>query len=123
VKAKKKILVVDDEKDYAEMVKINLERTNLFFVEIVSKARDATAAIIKFKPDLIILDVIMRDISGTTLAKQLRDDPELKHIPICFLTVSVKSVSSFSEREKIAYLQKPVTTDDLVRAIQKNLGD
>ncbi len=80
-----KILVIDDDEAVNELVKINLE---LAGYNVIS-ARDGIsgfAAAKQEQPDLIILDVMMPDVDGYTVAKRIRENPEIKDTPIIMLT-------------------------------------
>lgn len=80
-----KILVIDDDEAVNELVKINLE---LAGYNVIS-ARDGIsgfAAAKQEQPDLIILDVMMPDVDGYTVAKRIRENPAIKDTPIIMLT-------------------------------------
>lgn len=79
-----KILVVDDEQDLCEILKFNLE-TEGYTVETANSAEEALGLdLASF--DLLLLDVMMGEISGFSLAKKLKAKEETKDIPIIFLT-------------------------------------
>ncbi len=79
-----RILVVDDEQDLCEILKFNLE-TEGYFVDTANSAEDAlTMDITSY--DLIMLDVMMGQMSGFAMARQLKKDDATKDIPIIFLT-------------------------------------
>lgn len=79
-----RILVVDDEQDLCEILKFNLE-TEGYEVETANSAEEALSMDIS-SFDLILLDVMMGEISGFTMAKKLKSDESTKNIPIIFLT-------------------------------------
>src|SRR5947209_1406035 len=85
---KKRILIIDDEASFARMVKLNLEKTGAFEVRAESKAGYALATAREFKPDLILLDVIMPAMDGGDVANQIKRDRNLKGTPIIFLTAT-----------------------------------
>lgn len=87
--AKKRILLVDDEKSFTSILKMNLEETGRYEVQVVNWAEDALPAALEFKPDLILLDVIMPRMPGGNVAAQIESRPELKGTPIVFLTAAV----------------------------------
>ena len=86
---KKRILIIDDEASFTRMVKLNLEKTGAFEVREENKATYALAAAREFKPDVILLDVIMPTMDGGDVAAQIRNDRHLKGTPIIFLTATV----------------------------------
>lgn len=121
---KKKILIVDDEADFAEMMKWNLEETGKYEVVIETKGKQALSTAKNVKPDLIILDIIMPDIGGEDVEGLLKADKELKSIPIIFLTAIVKEgdmpSKTHGKRRRI-FLSKPVSFDKLTDCIDKNI--
>lgn len=80
----KKILVVDDEVDICEILKFNLENSG-FVVDTANSGGEALA-MTREEYSLFLLDVMMEDMSGFSLAAQLRKRPELQSIPIIFIT-------------------------------------
>ena len=122
--AKKKILIVDDEEDFGKMVKINLEGTGLFDVRVEKQGSKAVDTAKEFSPDLILLDIMMRDLAGPAVAMHLKSEPLLKATPIIFLSAAVPKRETESAADHISghpYLAKPVDTKNLVRFIQKYL--
>lgn len=81
---KDKILVVDDEQDLCEILQFNLENEG-FTVDTANSAEEALTMDLK-QYDLLLLDVMMGEISGFAMARRMKQDPELKDIPIIFLT-------------------------------------
>lgn len=81
---KDKILVVDDEQDLCEILQFNLENEG-FAVDTANSAEEALAMDLK-QYDLLLLDVMMGEISGFAMARRMKQDPDLKDIPIIFLT-------------------------------------
>jgi DNA-binding response OmpR family regulator len=121
---KKRIFIIDDEASFTRMVRLNLEKTNEFEVREENRAGSAVAAAREFKPDLILLDVIMPTMDGGDIAANIRKDRKLKKVPIIFLTATV------SHREAGAggltsggslFLAKPVSVEVLVERIKEHL--
>jgi len=83
---KKRILLVDDEPAFARMMKFVLEKTGIYEVFCENDARSALTTVRACHPDLILLDVVMPHMDGRSVAAQLQIDPELKNVPIIFLT-------------------------------------
>ena len=83
--AQKKILVADDEKDIVELVAYNLEREG-FSVFRASDGRRALEAIRHDKPDLVVLDLMMPEVSGMEMCRMIRGVPETAGLPIIMLT-------------------------------------
>src|SRR3990167_6492552 len=123
--AVKKILIVDDEAGFARLLKLNLEETGKFEVQTENKGSHALNAARSFKPDLILLDIIMPDMDGSEVANRLKSDPATGNIPILFLTALVKNKEVETTSGTIGghiFLAKPITTDELVKNIETVLG-
>lgn len=131
---KKKILIIDDDKDYGEALRIVLE-SNGFVVDHVLNIDDGRKNVEESRPDLIILDVMMDTTTeGFQVSYQLRShDPnseyrEFSTIPIIMLTgISQKMQMKFSTQRDGDYLavdeflEKPVRIDPLLETIRKLL--
>jgi DNA-binding response OmpR family regulator len=86
---RKKILVVDDERDLVELIGMNLQRNGY---EVVT-AHDGSMGLElarKTRPDLIILDVMMPGLSGRDVTVALKGDPDMQNIPILMLTAKTE---------------------------------
>ena len=83
--SQRRILVVEDERAIREMVCFNLGRAG-YNVAPAADAREARAAIADQRPDLVLMDWMLPDISGLELTRQLKRDPETKEIPVIMLT-------------------------------------
>ncbi len=88
---RKTILVVDDERDIAELLTYNLKRAG-FDVVVASSGRQALAAVEARIPDLIVLDVMLPELSGVEVAGRLRANPRVAHVPIVMLTAKTEEV-------------------------------
>ena len=77
-----------------------------------------------FKPDLILLDVMMPHFDGGDVAAQIRADARLKNLPIIFLTAMVTKTETEARALLGGYpfIAKPVTPERLVENIEKHLG-
>ena len=119
-----KILVVDDEPDARTMITSILEDNGATTIE----AEDGDQALAKAKvemPDLITLDLSMPGKSGIDVFVILRDDDELKEIPICIITGQPEMRKLIFERPADrppeGYMDKPVSEKALLRNIRKIL--
>ena len=118
---KAKVLVVDDEPDAVELIAFNLKNAGL---EVVT-ADDGREAIRKAEsthPDLIVLDVMLPEMDGLEVCKQLRAGPETGNIPIIMLTAKAGEVDRVLGLELGAddYITKPFSPRELVLRV-KNL--
>jgi len=120
---KKRILLVDDEKSFTNLLKLNLEETGQYEVRVENWAEDAVRAVQEFRPHLIFLDIIMPRMAGGDVAAQLDSHPELKKIPIVFLTAAVRK-HQVEENNGIICdhpcLAKPSTMEEIIAAIERH---
>ncbi len=121
--AKKKILIVDDEERFGRMIKMVLDATGQYEVQIEASGKKAIPAARAFQPDLIFLDISMPDMDGVEVANQLKEDPRFKAVPILFLTGTVLKDETGPESKSGTFpiLAKPVSADEIIKAIEKNL--
>lgn len=122
--AKKRILIVDDEVSFTRVVKLNLEKTGRFEVRAENKATYALAAAREFKPDLILLDVIMPSMDGGDVSNQFRHDRQLKDVPIIFLTATVSKREAGDDGLNSGgdlFLAKPVSVEALIHCINERV--
>jgi two-component system phosphate regulon response regulator PhoB len=117
----KRILVVDDEPDLLELVRVNLSQAG-FEVETAETGRQALERVRRSAPDLLILDLMLPDLSGTEVCRHLRQDPSLAEIPIIMLTARADEVDRVVGLEVGAddYVTKPFSPRELtlrVRAV------
>ena len=121
---KKRILVVDDEPAITRMVKLNLEQTGRYEVRTENLGRRAIESAREFRPDLILLDVMMPGMLGSEIASQLKADPELRSIRYVFLTAFVTKDEELRSSGQIGghtFIAKPISADDLCRVIEDHL--
>lgn len=117
-KQKIKVLVVDDEPDIVEILRYNLEKENFE----VATAEDGIKAVKKaksFKPDLILLDIMMPKQDGVETCIQIRKIPELKNTFIIFLTARMEEYSEVAAFDGGAddYITKPIKPRALMSRI------
>lgn len=117
-----KILVVDDEKDILQIIKYNLE-LNGYEVQTAENGVDALEKNNKFKPDLILLDIMMPHKDGIQTCLELRANPTNKDTLIIFLTALSDENSEIKGLEVGAddYMSKPIKPKLLVSRVQSAL--
>lgn len=121
----KRILIVDDNRTITALVQGLLEDTGRFTVRTENRGRWGLTAAKEFKPDLILLDVMMDDVDGGEVAEQINDDPGLNGVPIVFLTSAVSKETVDAEGGMIGgnrFLAKPVVADELIACIDNILA-
>ena len=122
---KKRILIVDDEFGFTRLVKLNLEATGRYEVRTENKGSRTLTIAKEFRPDLILLDILMQDMEGGEVASQLKDDAVTRKIPIVFLTGVVKKEEVEKSDGDIGgyfFIAKPVSTEELINQIERSIG-
>ena len=116
---KKKILVVDDEKDIVDILKYNLERENEFEVITASNGKEALEAA-QSLPDLILLDIMMPELNGFEVCKRLKNDKLTSGIPVIFLTAKENEIDEILGLEIGAddYINKPISPRKVLARIK-----
>ncbi len=121
----KRILIVDDEPECTMIVRLALERTHQYTVREVNDSSTAIQQAREFQPELIILDIMMPAPDGSELAAELRQDKDLKSVPILFLTALVTkgevSDPAYGMKQQ-RYLPKPIDLDKLVLCVDEEIS-
>jgi CheY-like chemotaxis protein len=119
----KTVLIIEDEEDAAELF-AEMMRVSGFRVLKTSNSGPSIAIMSAEHPDVIILDIMMPEISGLDILRQMRRDPALANIPV--VVVSAKSmpadIKNGMEAGASTYLTKPVGFLDLKEAVERALG-
>ena len=113
---KRKVLVIDDEADIRDIVRLYLSEEGCDVIE-ASNGQEGIMKAIAEKPDLIVLDIMMPGINGFEVAKHLKDDPNTKEIPIIIL--SVLAHDSQYRQGILDYISKPFRQEELVGIVRK----
>lgn len=123
----KTVMIVDDAKDTVGMVKKLLESEGYGTMDAYN-GKEALKLLkkTKEKPDLMLLDMFMPEMSGREVCERIREDEELKKLKVAFFTVA-----AFSEQGKQTlkdlnvsdYIVKPFDIDDLLRRVHRMLGE
>jgi CheY-like chemotaxis protein len=121
---KKTVLIIEDEEDAAELF-AEMMRVSGFRVAKTSSSTPALALITQEKPDVVLLDIMMPEISGLDILRQMRRDPALMNIPV--IVVSAKGmptdIKNSMEAGASMYLTKPVGFLELREAVDRALGN
>jgi len=107
----KRILIIDDNDDFSKAVKLNLEiLDDTYLVQRCSNGKDGIKKAQEFKPNVILLDVMMPEMDGFETLKRLKDDKNTAHIPVIMLTALDDDVSQERGAELFheLYLTKPI---------------
>ena len=120
---KTRVLLIDDEPSFTRLLKLNLEKTGAYEVQEENRGSRGLEAALQFKPDVVLLDIIMPDVDGGTVASQIRSSQVLRHATILFLT----AVLTKREEQKnggllgsIPSISKPVSAQEVVSFIERH---
>ena len=118
-------MTVDDEEDVTFCLSTVLQETGLFEVDGFTDPQHALSSFKQGKYDLVLIDIMMPKMDGFELYERLKTvNPGVK---VCFLTAGEISREEIREEEhctlnKDLFLQKPISTDDLIREIKNKLN-
>jgi CheY-like chemotaxis protein len=120
---KRRILIVDNDRDTTHLVKILLERTGRYSVLEENDATKAHQSAQNLRPDLILLDIVMPEKDGGEVAAQIQADPELQRTPVIFLTALVTETETKTglRIQGHPFLAKPINIPELINGIEENL--
>ncbi len=120
---KRRILIVDDDRDSTHLIKILLEKISHYLVLAENNAAKAHESARDFRPDLILLDIMMPQIDGGDIAAQIDADPGLQRTPIIFLTALVTKTEAKAGLHIQGHpvLAKPIDIPELINRIEENL--
>jgi two-component system alkaline phosphatase synthesis response regulator PhoP len=115
-----RILIVEDERDIAGLIKHTLERSGEADAEIVSSGDAALKAVTEQAPDLVILDLNLPVLSGVEICRILRARSDLKHVPIIMLTARTSEDDRVNGLELGAddYITKPFSLRELTARVR-----
>jgi CheY-like chemotaxis protein len=123
VREKRRILIIDNDRDSTRLVKILLERAGGYLVLEENDATKAHQSARNFRPDLILLDIVMPVTDGGEIAAQIQADSELQRTPVIFLTALVTKAEAKAglHIQGHSFIAKPVSIPDLIKEIEENL--
>jgi two-component system alkaline phosphatase synthesis response regulator PhoP len=117
-----KVLIVDDEEDIRDILEYNLKKEG-YEVALAENGKECLGVAKKFKPDLILMDVMMPEMDGIEACEELRSDKLFDQTVICFLTARSEDYSQIAGLESGAddYISKPVKPKVLMSKIKSLL--
>ena len=117
---KRSILIVDDDVDVSQMVKMILEKTGLYAVSICNRGNEAFKIIQDTRPELVLLDIMMPDADGTDIADRVQKDKSLALTRIVFMTalVSQTEVLKNSVIGGYPFISKPISDETLLQRVK-----
>jgi len=121
-----RICYVEDDEDIQRIVRMSLERVGKMTVAVVSDPTQAIQTITDFRPDMVILDWMMPVMDGPTLYRQMKMRPEMKGLPVVFITAkaSQRDLDELKSLGCAGTISKPFSPKDLpdqLRAIWSKL--
>ena len=119
MKEERRILIVDDDRESTHLLKILLEKIGYLVLE-ENDAAKAHQSAHNFRPDLILLDIMMPQIDGVELASEIDADPQLQRTPIIFLT-ALGDARAGLRIQGHPVLAKPINVPELIKRLEENL--
>lgn len=121
-----RVCYVEDDEDIRKIVRMSLERIGKLTVEVVGDPLLAIEAIKAFKPELVMLDWMMPGMDGPTLYRKMREEPEVRDLPVVFITAkaSERELNELRALGAAGTISKPFSPKDLpgqLREIWKKL--
>ena len=122
--AKQRVLVVDDEPSIAKILRKQLEVAG-FEVAVAVDGAEGLVKVREFRPELIVLDVMLPKLSGHQVCATLKQDAELKTIPVLMLTAKAqrKDQDEGLQSGADAFLTKPFQLEELLAQVRRLLGN
>ncbi|MCZ7355618.1 MAG: response regulator [Candidatus Methanoperedens sp.] len=118
----KKVLIVDDEPDTLELVKLVLESGG-FKTDIATNGKDALTMIAASKPDLVLLDIMMPDMDGWDVFRKIKE--QVPGIPVAILTAKAQNIDKLLGLHVLKaddYITKPFGKNELIGKVKKLTG-
>jgi DNA-binding response OmpR family regulator len=119
---KKKILIIDDDPDITDSVKVILT-ANGFEAITAGNSKEGVDAVSKYKPDMVLCDMMMEQVdSGSRIAGEIRKNN--KKLPVYLLSSIGDATAQNIEMDKLGFsgvFQKPISPDQLIKTIKKAL--
>jgi CheY-like chemotaxis protein len=122
-----KVLVIDDDPDFVEFMRIVLE-TGGYQVFYASNAQDGLALLRTAHPDIVLLDIMMSySMEGLDVTQMMREDQDLRSIPLVIISSVFAGTQAFQTRDQdlsfvAAFLTKPVEPQELLRLVAETIA-
>ena len=116
---KKKLLIVDDEQDLVELMSDAFARDGRFDIRTANNGFDAGMQVKEFRPDMVVLDVMLPDINGKEVCQRVRSDKSLDSVRIICISgmIEPEKVSDLRASGADDFMQKPFTVDRLIERV------
>ncbi len=113
---KRKVLIVDDDEELVELMRDAFDQDGRFDIRTANNGFDAGMLVKEFRPDLVVLDVMLPDINGREVCVRVRSDKTLDEVKIICISGMIENdkVADLREAGANDFLQKPFTVDKLL---------
>ncbi|MFW6082832.1 MAG: response regulator transcription factor [Chloroflexota bacterium] len=120
---RKLVVCIEDEPEMIDLVKLILRRADFEFVGAVG-GREGLKTVQRLKPDLVLLDLMMPDVDGWGVYRQMKADEELSQIPVIVITAKAQSIDrvlGLHIAKVDDYITKPFGPHELLESVNKIL--
>jgi len=120
----KKVLIVDDEANIVISLEFLMEQAG-YDIRVAKNGQEALEQVTEFRPDLVLLDVMMPKINGFEVCRRIREEPAWQNIKIVMLTAKGREVEVTKGLALGAdsYITKPFSTKELMAEVRRMLDD
>ncbi|HRN71240.1 MAG TPA: response regulator [Candidatus Woesebacteria bacterium] len=115
-----KVLIIDDDPDILEVLQLTLQMEG-FETKTNTRGEELFSEVDHFKPDIILLDILLSGSDGRVLCKQLKSDSSTKNIPVILISALPKIKETLTEYGANDFIPKPFDIDDLLSRVEKQL--
>jgi two-component system, OmpR family, response regulator VicR len=120
----RKVVYIEDEEDMISLVRLILERKG-YEIKGATGGREGLEIINEYKPDLVLLDLMMPDIDGWDVYQQMKSDELLRDIPVIIVTAKAQNIDKvlgLHIAKVDDYISKPFSPNELVESIERVLN-
>ncbi|MCR4263673.1 MAG: response regulator [Candidatus Roizmanbacteria bacterium] len=118
----KRILIIDDDPGILEAISIILEEEG-YIVDTEEKSEVSFTKINRFKPHLILLDILMSGGDGRIICKKIKKQKTTQHIPVILISAHPNAEASMVESGADGFLAKPFEVQDLLQMVSRAIPD
>jgi two-component system response regulator VicR len=122
---KRRILCIEDEPEMIDLIRLILERKGFEVLGAIG-GQEGLDAVRRERPDLVLLDLMMPDVDGWEVYRQMKADKELQDIPVVVVTAKAQSIDKvlgLHIAKVDDYVTKPFGPNDLLESVSRVLGE
>jgi len=122
---KRKIMIVDDDEELAHMLSDHLQASGPYEVRLATTGFDAGIITQKFRPDLMLLDVMLPDINGREVCRSIKSNPDTNRIKIIIISglIEERTISDLYDLGADDYIKKPFDLEYLSNKVKEYLSE